>query len=215
MAIDPIVFSKPRYKDSSSVSNYIGGKVNYTNYLNTYEILDNSFYAKGYIFQTFTEKYFNTSYGAFGYYGKVGIFENEYTDYKNYMGGGVSADIQITIPISNVTFKPYGLKATILYEDGEYFKAKLDQFSSLAFTPDRIMTNISQTTGLYYNFKEYSIGTDLSIGYCTTFPHFLMDFTYSANFIYNAPKFSVYVQKAGALAASNDEISVGCNIKLR
>src|SRR5674476_260025 len=74
---DQIVFVKPVYKDSALITNYLGGRFVHTidsayehkNEVNYYGLLNWS--------QTHTERYFNFSYGAFGYLGSYRVAELE------------------------------------------------------------------------------------------------------------------------------------------
>jgi hypothetical protein len=213
--IDPIVFTKPAYRDSVTASNYVGGKLNRSIYLNQFETLSDNYFGQLYCFQTITNKYFNTSFGAFGYFGKVGIEENQITNYMSYFGGGVSADAQLNIPYMNLNFKPLGIKGSLIYEDGPYSQVRADQLGGLAMYPDKFMCNISQTAGIDYQFNRSSLGLDISAGYSFMIPHLYMDFTYSVILNYTTPKFMIYLQRSSSLLVSNDDFIVGLNYRLR
>lgn len=213
--IDPIVFTKPAYRDTAFVSNYVGGKLNKSVYLNQYEILSDNHFGQLYCFQTQTNKYYNISYGAFGYYGKVGFEENFSTNYEGYYGGGVSADIQLNIPIQNIDLRLIGVKVSGIYEDGEYYRNKYSGLQDFGIFTDKFACNMSQTGGMTYKFRKSSLGVDLSYGFTYTIPHMFMDLTYSAIVNYNTPKFTVYVQRSGALMVSNDDFVIGLNYRLR
>lgn len=191
--IDPIVFSKPAYRDTACVSNYVGGKLNRSVYMNQYESLSDNYFGQLYLFQTQTNKYYNLSYGAFGYYGRIGIEEDLKPNYKGYFGGGVSADIQLNIPIQNIDLRLIGVKASAIYEDGEYFRDKYSGLESLGIFTDKFACNISQTGGMTFKFRKSSFGVDFSYGFTYTIPHMFMDVTYSAIVNYSTPKFTVYV----------------------
>ncbi len=215
--IDPIVFSKPAYNDSVSASSFVGGKFNRSEYLNQYEKLADNYFGQVYIFQTITNKYYNTSYGAFGYLGKVGMEEvenNFETNYSSYFGGGVSADMQFTIPVRNLIIQPVGIKGSLIYEDGQYYKYRAAEWNGINSSPDKFMFNLSQTAGIDYCFRKSSIGLDISAGYSFMIPHMFMDMTYSVILNYSTPKFMIYLQKSATLLMSNDDLVVGFNYRL-
>lgn len=216
--IDPIVFTKPTYRDSVSVSNYVGGKLNRSEYLNQYEDLTENYFGQVYIFQTITNKYFNTSYGAFGYLGKMGIenVENNFVkQFENYYGAGVSADVQLNIPFRNINFKPLGIKGSFIYEDGNYYQYRAREMGGIGLSPDKFMGNISQTAGIDYQFRQSSLGLDISGGYSFMIPHMIMDMTFSVIVNYTTPKFMIYLQKSSSVLMSNDDIVIGLNYRLR
>lgn len=212
--IDPIVFTKPAYRDSAFVSNYVGGKLNRSVYLNQYENLSDNYFGQLYLFQTQTNKFYNMSYGAFGYYGRIGVEKDVKPTYEGYYGGGVSADIQLNLPIQNIDLRLIGFKTSVIYEDGEYYRNKYTGLEEIGIYTDKFACNISQTSGMTYKFRKSSLGVDLSYGYTYTIPHMLMDITYSAIVNYSTPKFTVYVQKSGALMVSNDDLVIGLNYRL-
>lgn len=212
--IDPIVFTKPAYHDSTLVTNYVGGKFNRSEYLNSYDQLTDNYFGQLYLFQTQTYRFFNTSFGAFGYLGKVGVEDNFNTNYKSYYGGGVSADVQLAIPIMNFTLKPIGIKGSLLYEDGEYYRLRYNDLQAIGIISDKFMCNISQTAGIDYQFRKNSLGLDISAGFSYMIPHMYMDLTYSAILNYTTPKFMIYLQKSGALMLSNDDLVIGLNFRL-
>jgi len=212
--IDPIVFTKPAYRDSAFVSSYIGGKFNKSGYYSTYETLTDNYFGQLYCFQTQTNKYYNLSYGAFGYYGKVGIEKDFTTNYKNFYGTGISADAQVNIPIQNIDLRPIGIKVSALYEAGEYYRHKNSQLQSIGIFSDKFACNISQTAGMNYKFRKSSLGVDLSYGYTCTIPHIYLDLSYSAIINYTTPKFTFYLQKSGTIMVTNDDFVIGLNYRL-
>lgn len=216
--IDPIVFTKPAYHDSASISNYVGGKLNRSEYLNQYEKLTENYFGQVYLFQTITNKYFNTSYGAFGYLGKMGIenIENNFAkQFENYYGAGVSADAQLNIPYGNINFKPLGIKGSFIYEDGNYYQYRVNEMGEIDLSPDKFMGNISQTAGINYQFRKSSMGLDISGGYSFMIPHMIMDMTFSVIVNYTTPKFMIYLQKSSSVLMSNDDFVIGLNYRLR
>ncbi len=213
--IDPIVFTKPIYNDSTTISNFVGGKLNRSTYLNTYDFLTDNYFGQAYLFQTVTDKYLNSSYGAFCYLGKVGVDENLVTNYRSYYGGGVSADVQFNIPIMSLNLKPLGLKGTLLYEDGEYSRWRFNQMGLPGLFADKFMCNLSQTAGMNYVFRnKNSLGLDISAGYSFMIPHMYMDMTFSVILNYTTPRYMIYLQKSAAIIMSNDDFVIGFNFKL-
>jgi len=216
--IDPIVFTKPVYHDSTSVSSFVGGKLNRSQYLNRFESLGNNYFGQVYLFQTITNKYYSTSYGAFGYLGKMGIedVENNFIQqYKNYFGAGVSAEAQLNIPYQNLNFRPLGIKGSLLYEDGQYYQQRASELGGVFLSPDRFMANISQTSGIDYRFRNSSVGLDISAGYSFMIPHLYTDMTFSAILNYTTPKFMIYLQKSASIIVSNDDLVIGFNYRLK
>ncbi|MGC3977371.1 MAG: hypothetical protein QM751_03525 [Paludibacteraceae bacterium] len=91
--IDPIVFVKPVYKDSALVTTYIGGKYTHSvdsAYSHANEV---NYFGQLSCSQTHILKYYNFSYGAFGYLGnyKVAKIDNLKGN-KMYYGGGISSE---------------------------------------------------------------------------------------------------------------------------
>lgn len=219
--IEPIVFTKPVYRDSAFVSSYIGGKMNKSFFPNTYSDVKDNYYGQLNLSQTQTEEYYNLSYGAYGYLGKIGIlnmcYDNEIhgtTDSKKYFGGGISADFQLSIPFQNIIFRPFGIRSSLLYEDGEYEKYKRKNLESIGLVPDKFAVNLSGTSGLDYKFKQSSIGVNFSAGYIISLPNYIMDLGYAANLNYSTLKFTVFVLKSGTLLIRNDDLVIGFNYKL-
>lgn len=219
--IEPIVFTKPVYRDSAIVSSYIGGKLNKSFFQNAYSDVKDNYYGQLNVSQTQTEEYYNLSYGAFGYFGKIGILNKFYdngiyetTDYKKYYGGGVSADFQLSIPFQNIIIRPFGIRASLLYENGEYLKYKRKDLESIALVPDKFAVNLSGTFGLDYKFKQSSVGVNFSAGYIVSLPNCIMDLGYAANLNYSTPKFTVFILKSGTLLIRNDDLVIGLNYKL-
>lgn len=215
--IDPIVFSKPAYKDSVSISNFVGGKFNRSEYLNQYENVKDNYFGQLYVFQTITDKYYNTSYGAFGYSGKVGIKDvdnNFEPNHLHYYGGGVSADVQMTLPFRNLIITPVGIKGSLIYEDGQLYQHRTAEWGSIGLYADKFMFNLSQTAGIDYRFAKSSVGLDISAGSSIMIPHLFTDMTYSVVLNYSTPKFMIYLQKSGAILMSNDDLVIGFNYRL-
>lgn len=217
--IEPIVFAKPVYRDSAFVTSYVGGKFNRSEFMNPYSDMYSNYFGQLNWSQTQTEKYFNLSYGAFGYYGQITL--DQYESYepfditnKGYFGGGISADIQLNLPFENVNIRPIGIRGSAVYEDGEFAKYKRQNLNIIGFSPDKIAMNLSQTAGIDFKLKRSSIGFNISVGTILTMPHAFMDFGYSTNINYTTSKFNVFIQNSGMLLMSNSDLIVGLNYRL-
>ena len=212
--IEPIVFTKPVYRDSSSLTSYVGAKYNKTEYLSEYvDMVDNSF-GQVHWFQTQIHKNYNYSYGAFGYLGSIGIEDNGQKDYKNFGGAGISADMQLNLPFTGINLRPFGVRTSLLYEGGEYSRYKSQLSSGMGDYADKIAVTLSQTAGIDFKFRKSALAVNFSVGSLMTFPHAFMDLIYSTNVNYNFSRFTVFVQSSGALVMSNEDLVVGLNYRL-
>jgi hypothetical protein len=217
--IEPIVFAKPMHRDTAFTSNYIGGKYSNTHYLNMYNDIIGNNLGQVNIYQTYTRKYFNTSYGAFAYMGNIKIADYlnnnpRDNDNKNYYGFGTSADVQLNIPIGRFALRPIGGRFSVLYENGEYARYKNEQLAALGIINNFVSTTISQTFGADYYFKKSSIGFNFSGGFVTSYPSVFFDFGYASNIVYTYERFSVYLQQSGNLLLNNSDFVVGVSYRL-
>lgn len=217
--IEPVVFAKPVYRDSAFVTSYVGGKFNRSEFMNPYSDMHSNYFGQLNWSQTQTEKYFNLSYGAFGYYGQITLDQYEspepfVTTNKGYFGGGISADIQLNLPFENVNIRPIGFRGSAVYEDGEFAKYKKQNLEAIGFFPDKIAMTFSQTAGIDFKLKRSSIGVNISVGSILTMPRSIIDMGYSANINYTTSKFNVFIQNSGMLLMSNSDLIVGLNYKL-
>ena len=216
---EPIVFVKPVYRDSAFITSYVGAKLNHSEFLNLYSDMHSNNFGQLNWSQTQTDKYFNVSYGVFGYYGQITL--DQYESYepfdvtnKSYFGGGVSADIQLNLPFRSVNVRPIGIRGSALYEDGEFAKYKNQNLNVIGFFPDKIATTLSQTAGIDFKFKQSSLGFNISVGTILTMPRSFMDWGYSTNINYTTNKFNVFIQNSGMLLMSNNDLIVGINYRL-
>lgn len=217
--IEPVVFVKPVYRDSASITSYVGGKFNRSEFMNPYSDMHTNYFGQLNWSQTQTEKYFNLSYGAFGYYGQITLNQYESSEpfditNKGYFGGGVSADIQLNLPFENVNIRPIGIRGSLLYEDGEFAKYKKQNLEAIGFFPDKIAMTFSQTAGIDFKLKRSSIGVNISVGSILTMPRSIIDMGYSTNVNYTASKFNIFIQNSGMLFMSNNDLIVGFNYRL-
>ena len=88
--VAPIVFIKPVYADSASKATYIGGKYTHTTD-GAYNYKDEaSYFGQLNWSQIHTLKYYNFSYGTFGYLGTYKVAELEsFKGNKTYYGGEI------------------------------------------------------------------------------------------------------------------------------
>ena len=223
--MEPIVFTKPAYRDSTRVSDFIGGKIT-TSPDSTFNRSDetNSF-GQIYWFRTHTHKYYNFSYGAFGYLGNYKVTAvKELAGNKSYFGGGVSADICANIPLDVIDIRIAGLKGTLYYEDGDYRKfrlAAINQKLALAST-ELLGYNLSETFGFDIKLtKKNSIGCYTSNGISGQFISGERFFTSSNVINYQTNRFTLFMQASSTWLRgfSNPfgldyEFSLGLNYRL-
>lgn len=217
--IEPIVFAKPVYSDSAFVTSYVGGKFNRSEFMNPYSDMYSNYFGQLNWSQTQTEKFFNLSYGAFGYYGQITLDQYESPEpfditNKGYFGGGISADIQLNLPFKNVNIRPIGFRGSAVYEDGEFAKYKKQNLEAIGWFPDKIAMTFSQTAGIDFKLKRSSIGVNISVGSILTMPRSIIDMGYSTNINYTTSKFNVFIQNSGMLFMSNNDLIVGLNYRL-
>lgn len=224
--IDAIVFTKPVYRDTASVTDYVGAKFsrsldsmyNYSNETNTFGEL--------YWFRTHTQKYYNFSYGAFGYLGNYDVKAiSSLSGPKSYFGAGISADIGVSIPIGIFNFRLAGLKGTLYFEEGDYRRFKyLAKSANLGnVSTDLLGYNISETFGVDISLsKKYSIGMNTTngiSGQITSGDRFL---TTSTVLNFQTQKFTLFLQSSGNflrdpslfLFPGGFEMAVGLNYRL-
>jgi len=224
-AMEPIVFTKPLYHDTATVSSYIGGKFNTSldsAYNNSGET--NSF-GQIYWFRTHIQKYYNFSYGAFGYLGNYKVTAvNELAGNKSYFGGGVSGEFCVNIPIDVIDIRVIGLKGTMYYEDGNYRRFKMlarDQKLAITST-DLYGYNLSETFGMDIKLNKISsVGWYISNGMSGHLISGERFFTSSAVLNYQTQKFTLYLQSSSTwlrglstLFGIGSEVSVGLNYRL-
>jgi hypothetical protein len=221
--IDPIVFTKPIYCDSTTTNTYVGGKVNASTYFNNNGETKQNHYGQAYAFQTLTDKYFIFSYGAFGYYGTIDTQINSpITNFLSYMGGGISSEINLNIPLKTINIHPIGMKGTVYYEDGQFarYKNRNENLNGLyelqnGRKADRFAYNISFNTGLDVKLKNNTLGVSYSLGSTSTIPLFMTDLTYSGIINYSTNRFTFYLQKSGTLIMGNNDFIIGLNFRIR
>jgi len=217
--IDPIAFNKPLYSDSLKVTTYIGGK--YTHSVDSaYDQKgERNYFGQLYWAQTHIEKYYNYSYGAFGYLGsyKVAAVEN-YKGDKSYYGGGLSSEINFNIPLSNVDIRLIGVKGTLFYENGDFtrFRSLVSEQNLITgVTSSRFSYNISCLQGLDFKLNKSTIGADVSTGITSFVNDSPSFFTFSLNIHYTYKQFTVYSQNTYSAFGIGEEFALGFNYRIK
>jgi hypothetical protein len=223
--LDPIVFTKPVYRDSAMVTNYIGGKL--TQSLDsTYNWShETNFFGQAYWFRTHTQKYYSFSYGAFGYLGNFNVIEvPDYAGNKSYFGGGLSGDICWNIPLKVIDLKLVGLKGSFYYEDGDFRKFKIlaEEQNLAVTTTDQFAYNVSLTSGVDVKLnKVSSIGLYFSNGMSALLVSKARFFYNTSILNYQTNRFTVYLQSSTNILnqiflnrGMHGEISIGLNYRL-
>ena len=217
--IDPIVFIKPVYADSTLVTTYIGGKYTHSSdsaYSHKNEV---NYFGQLNWSQTHTFKHYNFSYGAFAYTGnyKVAELENFRGD-KSYYGGGISGEVCLNIPLENVDLRIMGLKGSFYYENGDFTKFRRiasEQNLISGVSASRFAYNISYTSGCEFKYKKSSLGFDGSTG----MTYFTKDetafFTCSLNAHYTYKRYIAYVLFTESAFGIGEEYAVGFTYRLK
>ncbi len=218
-SVEPIVFTKPMHRDTAFTTNYVGGKYTNTQYLDLYNDLMANNLGQVNIYQTYTHKYLNASYGAFAYLGtiKVSDYVNNHPedfDNKNYYGFGATADVQLNVPLGRFALRPLGNRFSLLYENGEYARYKNDMLAGIGIVNNFVASSVSQTFGADYYFKNSSLGFTISAGMETIYPSMLFDFGYTSNLLYTYDRFTVYLQQSGHILLKNSDFVVGLTYRL-
>jgi len=216
--VDPIVFIKPVFADSSRVTTYIGGKYTHTTdsaYNHKNEV---NYFGQLNWSQTHTTKNYNYSFGVFGYLGsyKVAAVEN-YNGNKPYYGGGLSGEFCVNIPLDNVDLRLIGMKGSLYYENGDFtrFRKTASELNLISgVSSSQFAYNISLTSGLEFNLKKGSFGFDGSSGmtyFIKDKPAFL---TYSLNAHYTYKRCTAYVLFTESVFGIGEEYALGFAYRL-
>jgi hypothetical protein len=217
--VDPIAFIKPVYADSASVTTYIGGKYTHTidsaynhkNEVNYFGQLNWS--------QTRTSKYYNFSYGAFGYLGSYKVAKLEdFKGNKEYYGGGVSSEFCLNIPLRSVDLRLIGIKGTFYYENGDFTKFRRTASAQnliSGVSASQFAYNISLTSGYELKYKKSGLGFDGSTG----MTYFMNDkaafLTCSLNGHYTYKRYTVYVLYTESAFGIGEEYALGFSYRLK
>jgi len=218
--VEPIVFVKPVYADSSRVTTYIGGK--YTHSVDSAfgHRNESNYFGQIYWSQTQTERNYNFSYGVFGYLGSYRVVEVPlFQGNKPYYGGGLSGEISINTPFRNFDLRFAGLKGTLYYENGEFSRFRRmasEQVLITGVNSSLFAYNLSYTIGGDFNLKrQNSLGFAASYG--ITYPINEEDafFTSSLNLHYTNNQVTTFIQYTDCLFAMGGEFALGFNFRIK
>lgn len=223
--MDAIVFTTPVYRDSAQVTSYMGGKFTHSVDSSFHRSNETNLFGQVYWFRTHTDKYYNFSYGAFGYYGEYHVSAvQEYRGKKGYFGGGLSSEYSWNIPLGFADFRVFGLKGTLYYEDGDYRKFKIlaGEQKLAQVSTDLFGFNISETMELDIKLnKVSSIGLFISNGISGQLISGERFYTSSGILNFQTNKFMLYIQGSSTLLHGvsdlfgiNEELSIGLNFRL-
>ena len=217
--VDPIVFVKPVYTDSSLVTSYIGGKYTHTidsayshmNEVNHFGQLNWS--------QTYTAKHYNFSYGAFGYVGSYKVDKlDDFKGDKPYYGGGLSSELCLNIPLHNADLRLIGMKGSFYYENGDFTRFRRMAFAQhliSGVSASEFAYNLSMTTGCEFKFRHSSLGFDSSMGmtYFKNDPGAFLTFSMNAHYTYE--RYMAYVLLTESAFGIGEEYAVGFSYRLK
>lgn len=217
-AVDPIVFNKPLYSDSTKLTTIIGGKYNFTPDSSYSHKGEKNYFGQLYWAQTHTAKYYNYSYGVFGYMGsyKVAVMDN-YNGNKSYYGGGLSCECNYNFPIDNCDVRPLGIKGTLLYENGDFSRFRqmaAQQNLITGVSASQFAYNISFTQGVDFKMLKGRLGIYASEGstrFVNDYPEIL---TISMDVHYTYKQFTFFIQQTSADYLMDNGISLGMNYRL-
>ena len=217
--IEPIVFNKQVYADSAKVTTYIGGKYTLSTDSAYYHKGETNYFGQFYWAQTHTEKYFNYSYGAFGYIGSYKVVEVEsYSGNKSYYGGGLSGEVNFNLPLKTIDIRLIGLKGTIFYENGAFTRFREQssrQHLITGVSNSRFAYNISLTQGFDIKVEKGQVGLDATSGityFMNDTPEFL---TLSGNLHYSYKDYTIYIQNTNSFRGIGSEFALGFNYRIK
>lgn len=219
--IDPIVFTKPVYRDSATVTDYLGGKYSHSYDYMYFNPGETNAFGQAYWFRTRSDQDYTYSYGAYGYLGNYNVQATEYLNgKKSYFGGGISGDLCFNIDLPQVDFRIIGIKGSLFYEDGNYLKFKnlVDQTTSAFAAPDRVGFNMSSFSGIDFKLKKSSLGFYFSAGLTSGLSYSTLMFTSSAIVNYQTDRMTFYLQNSSNLANLfyfGSDIAIGLNYRLK
>lgn len=217
--IEPIVFNKPLYADSTKITTYIGGKFTHSTDSAYYHKGETNYFGQVYWAQTHTEEYYNYSYGAFGYAGSYKVTEVvNYNGNKPYFGGGLSGEVNFNVPLKTIDIRFIGAKGTLIYENGDFtrFRRIASQQNIISgISTSQFAYNVSLTHGCDFRVNKGKFGIDLSEGityYIGESPDVL---TSSMNLHYNYKQYTAFIQFTNSFLGIGDEIAAGFNYRIK
>ena len=216
--VDPIVFIKPLYADSTKQTTYIGGKYDMSNQ-NTYlHYGEMNYFGQMYWAQSHIAKNYNYSYGAFGYAGSYKVLEVEnFNGNKSYYGGGLSGEFNFNLPTKTIDIHLIGLKGTLLYENGDFtrFRQMAAQQNLISGVSSSLFAyNISMTEGIEFKIMKDRFGIDFSNGltfFVNDSPEF---FTSSVDIHYTYKQITLFIQNTDSFFGIGNEFTLGINYRL-
>jgi hypothetical protein len=216
--VDPIVFNKPLYADSIKQTTYIGGKYNFTPDSANSHKNEKNYFGQLYLAQTHIARNYNYSYGVFGYIGSYKVAELEnYNGNKSYYGGGLSCEFNYNIPIEDCDIHPFGIKGTLLYENGDFSRFRqmaAQQNLITGVSASQFAYNISFTQGIDFIMMKGRLGINVSEGstrFVNDYPEIL---TISMDVHYTYKQFTFFIQQISADYLMDNGISLGMNYRL-
>lgn len=216
--MNPIVFTKPVYRDTATITDYIGGKFSHSIDSAYYQSGETNSFGQIYLFRTHTKKNYSFSYGGYGYMGDYNVqVLQTYRGKKNYFGGGLSGDISLNLPSRLVDFRIIGIQGTLFYEDGDFRKFKMlagQQYMATTST-NQFGFNVCMTSALDFKLNEWSsIGYSVALGISgelVTGHRFLTD---SSILNYQNKRVTLFLQSSTCYFGIGSELAFGLNYRL-
>jgi len=217
--VDPILFTKPIYTDSSKTSTYIGGKFSQSQDSAFNHSGEKNYFGQLFWSQTQTNRNYNFSYGGYGYFGSYKVLEiKEFSGKKSYYGAGVSSEINLNIPLSIIDIRIVGVKGTLFYENGDFtnfrkIAAKKELMTGISSS--KLAYNISYIFGSDFKLKKGSAGFDASYGFTQPINENDIILTFGLNTHYNYKSYTAFFQYTNCFWAMGNEFSAGVNYRLK
>ena len=216
--VEPIVFTKPIYRDTATVTAYIGGKFAHSIDSAFNHVGETNYYGQLYYFRTHTNKYHNFSYGGYGYMGEYNVQAvKAYRGKKNYYGGGLSGDINLNLPLKFLDYRIIGIKGTVFYEDGDFRKFKMLASKQYLVTSNasQFGYNVSIISSIDIKLNKWSsIGISTALGISGEINSNHQFFTNSSILNYQNKRVTLFLQETSYYFGIGDEFALGLNYRL-
>jgi hypothetical protein len=160
---------KPVYRGSDQISEYLSAKLFHTVGDYAYYEDESLGFAEFNAHRSHTYKNANLAYGGFlygGYY-RVSAVER-FKGTKYMMGSGIAGEANLNIPFKYVDWRIFGLKTTILYENGSYARFRNNAAEHPGFVnihPYNAIVNLSLTTEIIVKLPNLSFGLFFAMGW--------------------------------------------------
>lgn len=217
--IEPIVFNKTLYADSTKATTYVGGKFSHSVDSAYYHHGETNYFGQVYWAQTHIREYYNFSYGAFGYAGSYKVTQViNLNGNKPYFGGGLSGEVNFNVPLKTIDIRFIGARGTFIYENGEFtrFRRIASQQNLISgVASSQFAYNISLTHGLDFKVNKGTFGIDLSEGITYIISDVPAYLTSSMNLHYNYKQYTAFIQLTNSLLGIGEEFAVGFNYRLK